>query len=312
MLVSLSGSPSDWHEDVGRFADDQPPCVEVHPVEAVTRHLVSWDGMAAEIVQATRHDRMAFAYRGTRHLLAVCAHGVRHDGETVVEGLPCSTLRDMTRKLTIVPAGHAYSDWHEPRVLSRMLYFYFDPARLPASGTLAPRLLFENPTLLGMATRLTRLFETRGAGSPYFEALGIVLAHELLDLDAERARAGGRTKGGLAPWQQRELTTYIEAHLADPIRLATLARLARLSPFHFCRAFKQSLGIPPHQYHRQRRIEHAKRLLANTGTSVTEVGLTVGYSETSSFTAAFHRTTGLTPTAFRRSLAGPHREEDAA
>jgi AraC family transcriptional regulator len=93
---------------------------------------------------------------------------------------------------------------------------------------------------------------------------------------------------------------------------STLARLVRLSSYHFCRAFKQSLGLPPHQYHCQRRTDPARRLLATTEASVTEIGLTVGYSETSSFTAVFHRTTGLTPTAFRRSLARPHPLEDAA
>ena len=109
-------------------------------------------------------------------------------------------------------------------------------------------------------------------------------------------------KGGLAAWQQRVVTAYIEEHLAEPILLATLARLARLSPYYFCRAFKQSLGLPPHRYHSNRRIEHAKRLLAEAEPSVTDVGRIVGYSETSSFTAAFHKATGATPTAYRRAL----------
>jgi len=47
------------------------------------------------------------------HLLAVCEEGERREGETFVEGLPRSTLRDLRRKLTLVPAGHAYRDWHE-------------------------------------------------------------------------------------------------------------------------------------------------------------------------------------------------------
>src|SRR6188474_2474910 len=93
-------------------------------------------------------------------------------------------------------------------------------------------------------------------------------------------------KGGLAAWQQRAVTAYIEEHLAEPILLATLARLARLSPYYFCRAFKQSLGLPPHRYHNSRRIEQAKTLLAKPELSVTNIGLTVGFSETSSFTAA--------------------------
>ncbi len=49
-------------------------------------------------------------------------------------------------------------------------------------------------------------------------------------------------------------------------------------------------------------MEQAKAMLARPSPSVTEIGLSMGFQETSSFTAAFHRTTGLTPTAYRRSL----------
>jgi AraC family transcriptional regulator len=284
--------------------------VEIHPADVVKRRVVTWDGMAAEIVQATRRERMEFRFRGTRHLLVLCEQGARSDGDTFVEGLPRSTLRDVTRKLTFVPAGRAYQEWHEPRVLTRIVYFYFDPARLPvpaeaavASAPLAPRLLFEDATLSDTALKLGRLIETTGAdSSPYFEALGTVLAHELVRLNSGTQRSEAPAKGGLAAWQQRVVTAYIEDHLAEPISLATLAQLAGLSPYYFCRAFRQSLGLPPHRYHNHRRMECAKLLLAKPAPSVTDIGLTVGYSETSSFTAAFHKTTGLTPTAYRRTL----------
>ena len=285
--------------------------VAVHPADAVKRHTVTWDGMAAEIVQAMRREKLEFRFRGPLHLLAVCDQGLRSDGDTFVDGLPRSTLRDVTRKLTFVPAGHAYCERHEPRVLTRIVYFYFDPARMPAPpdarvapSPLSPRLLFEDATLSATALKLKRLIEnTSSDGSPYFEALGTVLAHELVRLNAGTPRIEAPAKGGLAAWQQRIVTTYIEEHLAEPITLATLARLVGLSPYYFCRAFKQSLGLPPHRYHNRRRIEHAKLLLAKPAPSVTDIGLTVGYSETSSFTAAFHKTTGITPTAYRRTLA---------
>jgi AraC family transcriptional regulator len=284
--------------------------VEVHPADAVKRHTVTWDGMSAEIVQATRRERLEFRFRGPRHLLAVCDQGLRSDGDSFVEGLPPSTLRDVARKLIFVPAGRAYRERHEPRVLTRMVYFYFDPARMPmlpeagvTPAALAPRLLFEDATLSDTALKLKRLIESTSTdGSPYFEALGTVLAHELVRLNAGTSRSEAPAKGGLAAWQQRAVTTYIEEHLAEPISLATLARLVGLSPYYFCRAFKQSLGLPPHRYHNRRRIEHAKTLLAKPAPSVTDIGLTVGYSETSSFTAAFHKTTGITPTAYRRTL----------
>jgi len=291
------------------FAQKTDRAVEVHPADAVRRHAVTWDGMAAEIVQAARLQRMEFRFRGSKHLLVVCEQGVRSDGDTFVEGLPRSTMRDVTRKLTFVPAGRTYHEWHEPRVLTRLVYFYFDPERLPlpgeaagASTPMAPRLLFEDATLSSTALKLRRLIETTGVdNNPYFEALGTVLAHELAGLHSGVPRVEALARGGLAAWQQRVVTAYVEDHLAEPISLATLAQLAGLSPCYFCRAFRQSLGMPPHRYHNQRRMELAKLLLAKPASSVTDVGLTVGYSETSSFTAAFHKTTGLTPTAYRRT-----------
>jgi AraC family transcriptional regulator len=99
------------------------------------------------------------------------------------------------------------------------------------------------------------------------------------------------------------VAAYIDEHMAEQVPLATLAKLVRLSMHYFCRAFRESFGVPPHRYLMMRRIEAAKTLLARRSHSVTEIGLVVGYSETSSFTAAFGKVTGLTPTAYQRSLS---------
>ena len=169
---------------------------------------------------------------------------------------------------------------------------------------LEPRLFFEDTDLLATAEKLMSAVEgSEAGGSAYCQALGLVLAHELA-----RSRAGGAEKkptirGGLASWQQRTVTAYIEQHLAEPITLATLAELAGLSTYHFCRAFKQSFGVPPHRYHTRKRIEQAKMMLAKRIHSVTDIGLALGFSETSSFTAAFRKATGFTPTGYHRSLA---------
>jgi AraC-like DNA-binding protein len=115
--------------------------------------------------------------------------------------------------------------------------------------------------------------------------------------------AAGRRRGTLAVWQQRVVAAYIEEHLAQAIPLHVLAKLVHLSAYYFCRAFKQSFGIPPHRYHINRRIDRAKTLLANPGPSVTDIALELGFSETSSFSAAFRHTTGTTPIDYRRTLA---------
>jgi AraC family transcriptional regulator len=284
--------------------------VEVYPPDVVQRRSVTWGGIAAEIVQATRREKLEIRFRAPLHLLTVCDQGVRSDGDTFVEGLPRSRLRDARRKLTFVPAGHEYHEWQEPRLLTRIVYFYFDPANMPtpfgaiaAPLPLAPRLFFEDAALADTARKLMRLIEHAGADSgPYFGALGVVLAHELVRFNAGAASIEARVRGGLAAWQQRTVAAYIEEHLAEQIPLATLAELARLSPYYFCRAFKQSFGMPPHRYHNSRRIEHAKTLLAKPVSSVTSIGFSVGFSETSSFSVAFRKTTGFTPTAYRRRL----------
>ncbi|MBV8189608.1 MAG: helix-turn-helix transcriptional regulator [Alphaproteobacteria bacterium] len=285
------------------------PVVEIHPADVVKRRSVSGAGIAAEIVQATRREKLEFRFRAPIHLLTICDRGVRSDGDTFVEGLPRSRLRDVRRKLVFVPAGHEYREWQEPRVLTRLVYFYFDPAWMPlpparvVAPALAPRVFFEDAALSDTALKLMRLIEqVRDASDPYFEALSIVLAHELVRFNAGTAAVETRVRGGLAAWQQRTVASYIAEHLAEPIAVGTLAKLVRLSPYYFCRAFKQTFGMPPHRYHTSRRIEHAKALLAGPVSSVTQVGWAVGFSETSSFTAAFHRVTGLTPTAYRRSL----------
>jgi AraC family transcriptional regulator len=84
---------------------------------------VTWHGTGAEIVQATKHDKIETRFCANVHLLAACERGVRDDGHTFVEGLPRSTLRDFRQKRTFVPAGHEYYDWQEPRILSRVVYF---------------------------------------------------------------------------------------------------------------------------------------------------------------------------------------------
>jgi len=123
-----------------------------------------------------------------------------------------------------------------------------------------------------------------------------------MHLDAWTIGMRPRVRGGLAGWQQRIVTSYIEEHLSEQIPINMLAQLVRLSPYYFCRAFKQSFGVPPHRYHNNQRIELAKTLLADPMRSVTDIGLMLGFSETSSFTSAFGKMTGLTPTAYRRSL----------
>jgi AraC-like DNA-binding protein len=273
--------------------------VEITPIDVVSRRAAAWRGVRVEVIQCVTHDKVEFRFRAPWHLLLVYEEGVRDAGETVI-GDTRSTLRTLSRKLTFVPAGKEYREWQQPSIRSRVICLYFDPAKLPvdaSSAQLSPRLFFENNMVWETAIRLAGAIED-GAEERYSEALGIVVAHELLRTNLRRRSPA---RGGLAAWQRRIVTNFIEEHLAEPVPLAALASLVRLSTYYFCRAFKQSFGVPPHRYHTLRRIERAKILLANPDQSITETALALGFSETSSFSAAFRHITGTTPTAYRRT-----------
>src|SRR5260221_1852539 len=149
--VEADGALGDAHPFHQRATPVIDPIVQISPSEAVTRHGVRWPGMAGEVVQANRRGRINFRFCAPLHMLVIFERGVRQEGGTSVQGLPQSTLRDCGRKLILVPAGHEYHDWHEPRTLPRMIFFYFTPAHLASvpelhfsSTSFAPRLFFED------------------------------------------------------------------------------------------------------------------------------------------------------------------------
>jgi len=286
------------------------PVVRIAPSDIARRHIATWNGIRTDAVQVVRDEPFEYGVRTPHHLLIMSERAARDDGETLIEGLPTSTLRDFSRKLSLVPAGHRFFGWQKPRVLTRVTYFYIDP-RGPlidpelrfAEIEFKPRLFFFDKDLWDTAAKLKAQSENAGhTQRQYAEALGIVLAHELLRLNNGAAPTRQHIRGGLAGWQEKKVAQYIEEHLPEDISLATLAELAGLSPFHFARAFKQSFGLPPHRYLSSLRMEQARSLLADRAMSVTQVGFNLGFSETSSFTTTFRKHTGLTPTAYRRSL----------
>jgi AraC family transcriptional regulator len=286
-----------------------PSTVTVSPPDIVRRKLADWGSIQAESVELTTRESLEFGFRSSQHLLIMSERAARDDGETVVEGLPTSTLREFSRKLSFVPAGLRFHEWQSPRVLMRMMYLYIDPqpallgsSSSPTELALRPRLFFFDQYLWDTAARLKALADDPApAHRHYAETLGRVLLHGLAALDRMPASRDAPARGGLAGWQRKRVAEYVDEHLADGLKLSDLAHLVRLSPYHFARAFKRSFGVPPHQYHIGRRIERAKSLLARSDLSVTQIGIELGYGETSAFTVAFRRVTGRTPTDYRRS-----------
>ena len=305
----------EWAEVQSLMARDSneahPRCgVERSPwssAHGLTRR-IGCDGVMAETVAMPSGEPFERRYWGPYHLLIAHERLTRRRGSTTVEGLPTSTLENLSHTLTFVPAGRRFREWHVPERPSRAIYIFIDPhtpilSADPRSAhqPWAARLHVRSPTLWQTVLKLKAVLEGQGTACPrYGTALAVVLAYELAQ-ENDRSSASA-VPGGLATWQRRAVARYLQEHLGEPISVATLASVARLSRYHFGRAFKVSFGSSPHRFHVQLRLERAKEILSTSPVSVTQIALDVGFHETSSFSAAFRRVTGLTPTQYRHSV----------
>jgi AraC family transcriptional regulator len=291
------------------ITDSTRSMIEVSPSENVRRSVLSHDGMGTEIIRIAPRGSIEVQFHGPVHLVVLVEQGARRGGETAIDGLAPSNLFNLQHKFSFVPAGHKYYERQLNSASSHTMYFWFDTECLPpdlatdsAEVLRAPRLFFEDSTARQTALKLMRLVESSyGDKADYFKALGHILVHELLQsAGVLRELSGTAVRGGLAGWQERKVANHIGQNVAKNISLSEMAQLVRLSPYHFCRAFKKSFGVSPGRYRSIRRIQCAKDLLTKPGFSVTEVGNILGFSDTSSFSSAFRRVTGTAPTSYQR------------
>ncbi|MEJ8859226.1 AraC family transcriptional regulator [Variovorax robiniae] len=107
--------------------------------------------------------------------------------------------------------------------------------------------------------------------------------------------------GQLRDNSRRRVLDLIEANLAMDLSVEALARETGLSPHHFAKCFKASMGCTPHRYVRERRLDRSRTLLKDTAMSIAEIALTLGFAGQSHFTQAFRETFGVTPATARKS-----------
>jgi AraC family transcriptional regulator len=108
--------------------------------------------------------------------------------------------------------------------------------------------------------------------------------------------------GGLVSNARQRVIDRIEHGLDGQISLPELAAETGLGVRQFSRAFRVSIGVSPYQYVLEQRIERAKHLIGG-GTPLAEVALRCGFGGQSQLTRVFTRRIGLSPAAYRRTIA---------
>lgn len=137
------------------------------------------------------------------------------------------------------------------------------------------------------------------AGRLYGEAMGTALAVHLLKTYTTLQSTPFQSEHGLPQHKLTQVLEYIQAYLDQDIPLADLAALTGMSQYHFCRLFKRSLGVTPHQYVMKQRIERSKQLLKQKDLAIADIALMCGFKTQSHLTTLFRKSTGTTPKNFR-------------
>jgi AraC family transcriptional regulator len=119
------------------------------------------------------------------------------------------------------------------------------------------------------------------------------------------AKPRRRACRGLASWQVERLHVYIESHLGQALTISELARVACLSPSHFCHVFPLAFGLPAHRYVMLMRVRRAQALMLSTPEGLSSIAAICGMCDQAHLTRCFRRVVGQTPGAWRRTQRRP-------
>jgi AraC family transcriptional regulator len=172
-------------------------------------------------------------------------------------------------------------------VVERILAEEFDPRKWRE-----PLLLLYDDRITACAALLAKECDGDAESPLYGESLMTAMLALLFTSTQTQIKA---VRSGLARWQLRRAVEYMEANLLEEIRLSELAKATGLSPSHFARAFKVSMGLTPHRWLIEQRVHRAKQLMTKHTKPISVAANLAGFATQSHFTKAFRRVTGTTP-----------------
>ncbi|MFK0384014.1 helix-turn-helix domain-containing protein [Agrobacterium sp. NPDC090273] len=206
------------------------------------------------------------------------------------------------------PGARQWGFFDQPSGYLRWLVLQFDVGKLGqqlGAGFEAcdfrPRHMFYDETLYHVARQFEFACSEEDSGETLRDDL---LMLSLLNAISRLEKPGEDRPYGLSPTQRRLLVEYMRSRLASNIRLSELCNLVQLSPFHFCRAFKTSLGVSPHAWHTRERVRVAQAMLCDRRMRPADVAHAVGFFDQAHLTKSFSRIVGMPPGTWQRVRCG--------
>jgi len=263
-----------------------------------------WNGIVVELRRARDID-VLLPY--SDHAIAVILGGGAKLRQCRNGRTESSTLR--AGDVIITPVGEPKRWQHIEDALAVVLRLspaYVDKVAEEECGVPAGRL--EIPDNFGTrdgyieetAMRLLKCLAEDPVGSAiYVESLTHQISLHLLKHYARHGIASDKLSTKLSQSKLRRALQYIEDNLHRELSLSDIAAALAISPGHFSHAFRHTVGLPPHQYIVNRRVERAKSLLRDSDVSISDVANRIGCSSPNNFSVLFHRATGMTPRSYR-------------
>ena len=163
---------------------------------------------------------------------------------------------------------------------------------------------FEDDRLRLLLTEIEREMLTNWSmGKLYGDMLGMALALAIVKNHSNSSKVLRFAKGGLTKAKLSRVINYMHEHCQRDLRLSELADVVQTSIYHFSRLFHESVGIPPHRYLTQIRIERAKALLRVPRFNMAQIAAETGFANSSHFGKSFRRAVGVTPSKYKDSVS---------
>ena len=225
-------------------------------------------------------------------------------------------LRDFTfhkDEIVVTPAG-IRSGWHW-HAKSDVIVVTLDPKKVERFAQTELGLLlddqqlrnlpqFSDPDLCAAGIILRDALEVDDFSSAVmFEAMSRVFLVKLLQRYGQRRPEEIELSSKFTSERYRRVLGYIQKRLDKTITVDELAHEAAMSPSHFSRVFKETLGSTPMQYVLAYRIEQAVAMMADQNLPLGEIALACGFADQAHFTRSFKQVTGQTPRSYRASIA---------
>lgn len=288
------------------MAKDTHPALAGQPV--LSSEPSGWNGIFFHHYDHPAHQSPD--HQWMQHIIGI-TEGTRHpvESEHRVEG-KVHNCYCKPGEMFFIPAGVKYaSHWHEAGEFSLLGFspsFFEQVAQASVRGKrveLIPQIGIRDRLVQQIGLALKADIESKHpAGRVFGESLatGLVI-HLLKQYSVWQPQLASNNESQLSERQLKKVSNYIQDCLDQDVSLSDLADVLNLSQYHFCRLFKQSMGMAPHQYLTRCRIDRAKQLLLTTQLTITEIAFAVGFNNHSSFTRLFRQSVGLTPKQFRVS-----------